>query len=58
MSDWYDKALEEFMIDLHLFNSVSPEDAKKIYSYLVNEGLIDYDVEKEYLYDNYVEEQE
>jgi len=54
MSDWYDKAYEEFMQDLWSFNSVSPEDAKKIYGYLSDIGLIDYDNEKEYLYDNYV----
>lgn len=57
-SDWFDTAKEEFMIDLALFNSVSQEDAQKIYSYLVNVGLIDYDVEKEFLFDQYTELEE
>lgn len=56
--DWYKPAREEFMKDLWLFTNVTPEAAQNVYSYLVNEGLIDYDAEKEYLYDNYVEEEE
>lgn len=54
--DWYDTAMKEFMFDLAHFNDVLPAHAKKIYSYLVNEGLIDYDVEKEYLWEKYVDE--
>lgn len=55
--DWYSTALDEFMLDLWTFTDADPETAKRVYSYLVNEGLIDYDVEKDYLYDNYVEEE-
>lgn len=58
MADWYDNAKKEFMLDLWTFTETDPEAAQKIYSYLVNEGLIDYDIEKEYLYDNYAEEDE
>lgn len=58
MSDWYDKAYEEFMFDGPLFSEVTPEAFKKVYAFLANEGLIDYDVEKEYLYDNYVEDED
>lgn len=58
MSDWYSRARQEFLYDLALFNDVTPEVAQKIYSYLFNEGVVDYDIEKEYLYDNYVEEDE
>lgn len=58
MSDWYDKAYEEFMYDGPLFSEVSPEDFKKVYSFLSNEGLIDYDTEKDYLYDKYTEDEE
>lgn len=58
MSDWYDKAKKEFMRDLYFNAEVSPEDAQKVYSYLVNVGLIDYDVEKECLYDIYAEDEE
>ena len=56
MADWYDTAKKEFMLDLWTFTETTSEAAEKIYAYLVNEGLIDYDIEKEFLYDNYVEE--
>ncbi len=55
MADWYDNAKKEFMLDLWTFNDVDPDAAQRVYSYLVNEGLIEYDVEKEFLYDNYVD---
>lgn len=58
MADWYDTAKKEFMLDLWTFTETTPEAAEKIYAYLVNEGLIDYDIEKEFLYDNYVEDGE
>jgi len=56
--DWYTKARNDFMQDLWSFNEVSPEDAQTIYSYLVNVGLIDYDVEKDFLWDEYVEDED
>lgn len=55
-TDWYTKAREEFIFDLWTNNEVEPDAAKKIYYYLCDEGLVDYDVEKDYLYDNYVED--
>lgn len=55
--DWYHEAREEFLKDLYLFNDVAEEDARKIYGYLCEQGLVDYDIEKEYLWDNYVEEE-
>lgn len=55
MSDWYDKALEEFKIDGYLASEVSPEEFNRVYAFLSNVGLIDYDVEKEYLYNEYTE---
>lgn len=58
MADWYDKALEEFQIDGYLASEVSHTDFQRVYSYLSDCGLIDYDIEKEYLYDNYVEDEE
>lgn len=53
--DWYDKAREEFLFDLYIHTETDPNSANKIYSYLSEIGLVDYDVEKEFLYDNYVE---
>ena len=58
MTDWYDKAYEEFMFDGPLFSGVSPEAFKKVYHFPYNEGLIDYDTEKEYLYEGYVEDED
>lgn len=58
MSDWYDKALKEFMFDGPLFSEVTVESFEKVYNFLRNEGLVDYDVEREYLYDNYVEDED
>ena len=56
--DWYSISRKEFLFDLWVNTETTPEDAEKIYAYLVNQGLIDYDIEKEYLYDNYVEEED
>lgn len=58
MTDWYDDAYKDFMRDGPLFSGVSTEDFQKVYAFLSNEGLIDYDTEKEYLFDQYVEEDE
>lgn len=58
MADWYDTAKKEFMLDLWTFTGTDPEQSEKIYAYLFNEGLIDYDIEKEYLCDNYAEEED
>lgn len=55
--DWYTTARKEFMLDLWFGAEVSPEDAERVYTYLSNVGLIDYDIEKEYLWENYVEEE-
>lgn len=55
MNDWYDKALEEFMYDGPLFTQVTPEAFERVYSFLRNEGLVDYDVEKEYLQITYAD---
>lgn len=58
MADWYDKALEEFIEEASTYLKVSPEKFTEIYGYLSNIGLVDYDIEKEYLYDNFSDEEE
>ena len=54
-TDWYETARAEFLQDLGDFNNVTREDAKRIYAYLAEIGLVDYDIEKEYLFDNYTD---
>ena len=54
--DWYTKARKEFLFDLFVNTETTTfEDAEKVYLYLVRVGLIDYDIEKEFLYDEYVD---
>ena len=56
MADWYEKALKEFIFDLAYENELTEHQAKTAYSWLVNKGMIDYDVEKDILFDLYVED--
>jgi len=58
MKDWYETALKELMFDLYIAAEVTPEQAQRVYTALSKMGLIDYDLEKEYLYDAYVEDNE
>lgn len=52
--DWFDKAYEEFVgFDLAVDAEVSPEDSKAVFRSLVNFGLIDYDTQKEFLWEEY-----
>lgn len=57
-TDWYDTAKKEFLLDLWTFTGTTPEAAFRVYSFLCDEGLIDYDIEKDYLFDNYVEDED
>lgn len=56
--DWYNKALEEFMTDAVIDTGVKRYDIEAVYNYLCNIGLVDYDIEKEFLYNTYVEDDE
>lgn len=55
MEDWYDKAKEEFLFDLAAFNDAPADVTKRVYQYLIDIGVVDYDIEKEYLYSEYRE---
>lgn len=50
MSDWYDKAEEEFLEVVSDQTQVDPHDVRLVFNYLYNEGVIDYNVMKEFLY--------
>lgn len=54
MSDWYDTSKEILFNEAAKETNLSIEQVKEIYSFLSNIGLIDYDIEKEILYDRYV----
>lgn len=45
--NWYDRAYERLLLDIAEFCDITEHDARNVYSYLVNVGLIDYDIEKD-----------
>jgi hypothetical protein len=53
MSDWYDTGLELLHQSIIDNTGVAADDIEKVYSFLVNIGLIDYDVEKEYIWEEF-----
>lgn len=54
-TDWYDDALEQLKEDAVEETGLTREQFDNAYSFLFNFGLIDYDVEKDLLYDTYVD---
>lgn len=56
MSDWYERAQEMLEADACKHANVSVDQFTAIYSFLNEIGLIDYDIEKEVLYERYIEE--
>lgn len=56
MSDWYDRASEMLEADVCKQCGITSEQFTEIYSFLNEIGLIDYDIEKEVLYERYIEE--
>lgn len=53
MSDWYEEGYDELIDDISDETKVSKDNVKLVYSYLVNVGIIDYDIEKEVIFDLY-----
>ena len=53
--DWYTDALEELKDDGAEESGLSREQFDSAYAFLFNMGVIDYDVEKDILYDVYVD---
>lgn len=50
-NDWYDKQLNQLHQTISEVTGTDLNKVKEIYSYLVEVGLIDYDVEKELFWD-------
>lgn len=58
MSDWYTRALEFLTEEAIEQTGVNEAQFNVVYSFLNQIGLIDYDIEKEVLYERYVNEYE
>lgn len=58
MSDWYTRALEFLTEEAIEQTGVNETQFNVVYSFLNEIGLIDYDIEKEVLYERYVNEYE
>ena len=56
MADWYDNAKDMLMLNISKQAGISRPKVRHVYSILVNMGFIDYDVEKETLWEHYVDE--
>lgn len=54
--DWYNTALDEFLFDVGVAAKVTKETAEAVYIQLNNFGVIDYDIMKEFLQDEYTED--
>lgn len=51
--NWFDIGYDRLIEDTSTVTSLSIEDVKEVYGYLQSIGLIDYDVEKEIIFDTY-----
>lgn len=56
MADWFDRGLEDFHREMADEFGVELDLVRTLYYYLSNEGFIDYDTEKELIYERYGEE--
>ena len=58
MSDWFDRAYEDYMAALSEELGIELSKVKYLYTRLAEDGLIDYDTEKEVFYEMYGDEEE
>lgn len=56
--DWYKEGQERFIEDIARLTGVDPIHVREVYSYLIAVDFIDYDFEKEYLWDLYYNEED
>lgn len=57
MSDWYNEAFEAYIAEVAEYHGLDVNVVKRVYAHLVEDGLIDYDIEKEFLADWYENEE-
>lgn len=55
MSDWYDEGMDKIRVELAEAAGITIEQAVTAYGFLSEAGLIDYDVEKEVIFERYNE---
>lgn len=53
--NWFDESLEKLYNEIAEGTGLAVDQVQYVYTYLANFGLIDYDIEKELLYDYYVD---
>lgn len=58
MSDWYSQARAELIDEVVAETGLTAEQFQQAYAFLNEIGLIDYDIEKEVLYDRYIDIEE
>lgn len=51
--EWYDKYLSQYHLDIANQTGMNIKHVEKVYNWLVNDGMIDYDIEKELLWERY-----
>ncbi len=56
MADWFDRAQEMLEADACKQTGLTLDQFNAVYGFLSEIGLIDYDVEKEVLYERYIED--
>lgn len=56
--NWYDDGLEKLLNDIVMMTDVDRASVEEVYSALVNMCLIDYDIEKEIIWDRYFDGEE
>lgn len=56
--DWFSRGRDQLIKDIAEESLLSENEVSMVYSFLVNKGLIDYDTEKEYFFENYESEDE
>ena len=57
MADWYDKAQDSLVEEAVATTGLTEAQFNEAYSFLNEIGLIDYDIEKEVLYERYADEE-
>lgn len=57
MSDWFDEAQESLKSEAVAATGVTADQFNAVYGFLSEIGLIDYDTEKEVLYERYVDDE-
>ncbi len=53
MSDWFSEGIESLKLDIAVNTGVDQESVDAVYSFLINIGMIDYDTEKEVVWNRY-----